>query len=142
MLSPAPPQQLRSPTPAAVTPLRMQTIAPERTKPSDLPTTWEVPDNFVMPSTYEVPAAVDKNPPFYKITLFRGGKGSDEVYIAKALLECVPGMEIPQATQVASKVMNIGFGLVVSGLTEEVARGCAEQIRDRDMVCDVSREVE
>merc|ERR1711918_121176 len=72
-------------------------------------------------------------------TLFRGGKGSDEVYIANALLECVPGMEIPEAKAVATKVMSIGFGLV-GVWPEEVAEGCAEQIRERDMVCDVSKE--
>ena len=91
-----------------------------------------------MPSTFDI----DTTPPLYKITLFRGGKGSDDVYIANALLECVPGMEIPQAKQVAARVMSIGFGLVVNGLTEEVATDCADRIRERDMVCDVSREAD
>ena len=62
MLSPAP-TQLRVATPAAVTPVRMQTIAPERTKPSDLPTTWEVPDTFVVSAAIEREAAVDHSSP-------------------------------------------------------------------------------
>jgi ATP-dependent Clp protease adapter protein ClpS len=88
-----------------------------------------------------MPSTFDKDPPLFKVTLFRGGKGSDEVYIANALLECVPGMEIPEAKAVATKVMSIGFGLV-GVWPEEVAEGCAEQIRERDMVCDVSKEAQ
>ena len=99
------------------------------------PFRWEVPDTF----TLTTPSSTSTEPPLYKVTLFKGSSTSDEVYVANALLEVVADMEIPRAKEIAKKVKSIGFALV-GVWVEEIADAYAEALRDRKLVCDVSKQ--
>ena len=122
-------------TRALSTPVRMQTLTPTRPSETDLPSTWVVPDTF----TFTADMTRDKEPPLYKVTLFKSSSTSDQVYVANALLDIVAGMDIPRAKEIAKKVNSLGFALV-GVWVEEVAEAYADALRDRKLVCDVSEE--
>lgn len=122
-------------TRALSTPVRMQTLTPTRPSETDLPSTWDVPDTF----TFTAPSTTSKEPPLYKVTLFKSASTSDQVYVANSLLEIVAGMDIPRAKEIAKKVNSIGFSLV-GVWVQEVAEAYADALRDRKLVCDVSEE--
>lgn len=116
-------------------PVRMQTLTPTRPSETGLPSTWDVPDTF----TFTAPSTTSKEPPLYKVTLFKSSSASDQVYVANSLLEIVAGMDIPRAKEIAKKVNSIGFALV-GVWVEEVAEAYADALRDRKLVCDVSEQ--
>ena len=114
---------------------RMQTGAPTITRPSELPSTWDVPDTF----TFAAPESVRTEPPLFKVTLFKSAGAADEAFVATSLLEIVADMDAPRAREIAKKVSSIGFALV-GVWVEEVADAYADALRDRKLVCDVSQE--
>jgi len=120
---------------ALATPVRLQTATP--TRPSDLPSTWEVPDTF----TFTAPSTIidQTEPPLFKLTLFKSAGTSDKVYMANALLDVVADMDPPRAKEIAKKVASIGFALV-GVWVEETADAYADALRDRKLVCDVSEQ--
>ena len=119
---------------ALATPARMQTATP--TRPSELPSTWEVPDTFTFTA---LSTTIGTEPPLFKVTLFKSAGTSDEDHVANALLEIVAGMDTPRAKEIAKKVTSIGLALV-GVWVEETADAYADALRDRKLVCDVSEQ--
>lgn len=113
--------------------LRLQTIAPEREKTSDLPTTWEVPDTFSFAS---LGSAEPPEPPMCKLTVFKTA-GADEVRMANILRDVIKGLELERAKEIAKTCNSLGFAMC--GIwAEAVAADYAKGLQGLGLRCDVT----
>ena len=126
--------------PSRALPVRMQIAVPDAPVvipdtfkvPGDaLPTTWEVPDTFSLPSMKKK----SEEPPFFRITLFKS-TNFDAVYAAQSLIKVI-GLEDMRAKEIASQAKTMGFA-VVGEWVQEVAETYGEGLQARQLTVDVS----